>query len=66
MVSLSLRSLIVEVADEVLFANAHPSMSHMSPDFSAVFQDCLTKLKQLLFTEQGQPFIIAGSGTLGW
>ncbi|CAD6573861.1 MAG: hypothetical protein CYPHOPRED_005231 [Cyphobasidiales sp. Tagirdzhanova-0007] len=56
----------IEVADDVLFANAHPSMSHMSPDFSKVFQDCITKLKQVLYTEQGQPFIVAGSGTLGW
>lgn len=56
----------IEVADDVLFANAHPSMSHMSPDFAAVFQDCLLKMKQVLYTETGQPFLVAGSGTLGW
>lgn len=56
----------IEVADDVLYANAHPSMSHMSPDFAAVFQDCLAKFKQVLYAENGQPFIVAGSGTLGW
>lgn len=29
-------------------------------------QDCLTKIKQVLYTEAGQPFLVAGSGTLGW
>jgi len=56
----------IEVADDVLYANAHPSMSHMSPAFAAVFQDCINKTRQVLFTEAGQPFLIAGSGTLGW
>lgn len=56
----------IEVADDVLYANAHPSMSHMSPDFAAVFQDCIVKTKTVLYTETAQPFLIAGSGTLGW
>lgn len=56
----------VEVSDEVLLANAHPSMSHVSPVFAPVFGNCLRMLRTLLYTEKGQPFIIAGSGTLGW
>jgi len=56
----------IEVADDVLFAAAHPSVSHMSPEFAGVFQDCIAKLKQVLFTETAQPIIVAGSGTLGW
>ncbi|GAA5907453.1 hypothetical protein JCM8208_001381 [Rhodotorula glutinis] len=56
----------VEVSDEVLFANAHPSMSHVSPAFAPVFGNCLRMLRQLLYTDEGQPFVIAGSGTLGW
>ncbi|TNY24380.1 PLP-dependent transferase [Rhodotorula diobovata] len=56
----------VEVSDDVLLANAHPSMSHVSPAFAPVFGNCLRMLRQLLYTESGQPFIIAGSGTLGW
>jgi len=46
--------------------NAHPSMSHVSPAFAPVFGNCLRMLRQLLYTDQGQPFVIAGSGTLGW
>ncbi|KAG1907727.1 pyridoxal phosphate-dependent transferase [Suillus fuscotomentosus] len=56
----------IEVTDEVLFANAHPSMSHMSPDFARVFGDCIRMTRQLLYSEDAQPFLIAGSGTLGW
>ncbi|KAG2053696.1 PLP-dependent transferase [Suillus hirtellus] len=57
----------IEVTDEVLFANAHPSMSHMSPDFARVFGDCIRMTRQgHAIHEDAQPFLIAGSGTLGW
>ncbi|KAF8517979.1 PLP-dependent transferase [Hysterangium stoloniferum] len=56
----------IEVADDVLYANAHPSMSHISPDFIPVFGDCIRLIREVLFTKTGQPFLIAGSGTLGW
>lgn len=56
----------IEVADDVLFANAHPSMSHVSPEFVPVFGDCIRMIREVLFTQSGQPFLIAGSGTLGW
>ncbi|TFK39394.1 pyridoxal phosphate-dependent transferase [Crucibulum laeve] len=56
----------IEVADEVLFANAHPSMSHVSPDFIPVFGDCIRMTREVLFTKDAQPFLISGSGTLGW
>ncbi|KAK4704289.1 hypothetical protein P7C70_g1928, partial [Phenoliferia sp. Uapishka_3] len=56
----------VECSDEVLYANAHPSMSHVSPAFAPVFGYCLRALRKVLYTETAQPFIIAGSGTLGW
>ncbi|KAK7056205.1 hypothetical protein VNI00_002757 [Paramarasmius palmivorus] len=56
----------IEVSDDVLFANAHPSMSHVSPDFIPVFGDCIRMTRKVLFTKNGQPFLIAGSGTLGW
>ncbi|KAG9312938.1 pyridoxal phosphate-dependent transferase [Chiua virens] len=56
----------IEVADEVLYANAHPSMSHMSPDFAAVFGDCIRMTRDILYSKDAQPFLIAGSGTLGW
>ncbi|KAF7965327.1 hypothetical protein HWV62_44470 [Athelia sp. TMB] len=56
----------IEVSDEVLFANAHPSMSHVSPDFVPVFGDCLRMTREVLYSKDAQPFLIAGSGTLGW
>ena len=56
----------IEVADDVLLANAHPSMSHVSPDFVPVFGDCIRMLRTLLFAPSAQPVITAGSGTLGW
>ncbi|KAJ7281901.1 pyridoxal phosphate-dependent transferase [Mycena rebaudengoi] len=56
----------IEVADEVLFANAHPAMSHVSPDFIPVFGDCLRMTRQVVLSTEGQPFLISGSGTLGW
>jgi alanine-glyoxylate transaminase/serine-glyoxylate transaminase/serine-pyruvate transaminase len=56
----------IEVTDEVLYANAHPSMSHMSPDFAAAFADCIRMTRDILYSNDAQPFLIAGSGTLGW
>lgn len=56
----------VEISDAVLYANAHPSMSHVSPAFAPVFGNCIRALRKVVYTEKGQPFIIAGSGTLGW
>jgi alanine-glyoxylate transaminase/serine-glyoxylate transaminase/serine-pyruvate transaminase len=41
-------------------------MSHVSLDFVPVFGNCLRALRKVVFTQQGQPFIISGSGTLGW
>jgi len=56
----------IEVADEVLYANAHPSMSHMSADFVPVLGDCIRMTREVVLSTTAQPFIIAGSGTLGW
>lgn len=56
----------IEVADDVLLANAHPAMSHVSPSFAPVFGNCIRMLRDVLLTKQGQPFLVAGSGTLGW
>lgn len=56
----------IEVADDVLYANAHPAMAHVSPDFVPVFGKVLTMLKKVLYAPNSQPFVVAGSGTLGW
>ena len=41
-------------------------MSHISPDFIPVFGDAIRMTRDVLFTKDAQPFLIAGSGTLGW
>lgn len=56
----------IEVSDDVLFANASPSQSHMSKSFTETFGAAIKMFRQVLVTERGQPFIVAGSGTLGW
>lgn len=39
----------------------------MSPAFVPVFGDCIRMLRKVLYAEKtGQPFLIAGSGTMGW
>jgi hypothetical protein len=35
----------IEIADEVLYANAHASMSHVSTDFISVFGDCIRMMR---------------------
>ena len=56
----------IEVSDDVLLANAHPSMAHVSPDFVPVFGESLEMLRKVADAPSSQPFIISGSGTLGW
>ncbi|BEI85535.1 hypothetical protein CcaverHIS002_0509360 [Cutaneotrichosporon cavernicola] len=57
----------IEVDNRILYANASPSVSHVSPAFISIFGDCLRMLRTILYAEKtGQPFMIAGSGTLGW
>jgi alanine-glyoxylate transaminase/serine-glyoxylate transaminase/serine-pyruvate transaminase len=41
-------------------------MSHVSPSFAPVFGNCVRLLRKVLYTTDGQPFLVAGSGTLGW
>ncbi|KAH7337895.1 hypothetical protein B0J17DRAFT_718655 [Rhizoctonia solani] len=35
----------IEISDDVLYANAHPLMSHVSADFIPVFEDCIRMLQ---------------------
>ena len=41
-------------------------MSHISPDFIPIFGEAIRMTRDVLFTRDAQPFLIAGSGTLGW
>lgn len=58
----------IEFDDAVLASMSHFSQSHVSAPFVATFGETLTMLRKLFQTENpaSQPFIISGSGTLGW
>ncbi|KAL9001123.1 MAG: hypothetical protein Q9169_000306 [Polycauliona sp. 2 TL-2023] len=58
----------IEFDDEVLQAMSHHSQSHVAAPFVATFGETLTMLRKLLQTSKSdsQPFVISGSGTLGW
>ncbi|KAF9585061.1 hypothetical protein BGW38_004056, partial [Lunasporangiospora selenospora] len=55
----------IEFHEDVLQAMATPATSHVAPNFIPVLGESIELLREVLFTS-GQPFIIAGSGTLGW
>lgn len=52
----------VDVADEVLAAQAKPMMPHRSKDFEAIFRRCDEKLRQVFFTER-PVYISTSSGS---
>lgn len=52
------------VVDRVLEALAQPTVSHISPEMEKELSGALENLKKIVFTSSGQPFIIAGAGTL--
>ncbi|CAI4218134.1 unnamed protein product [Parascedosporium putredinis] len=58
----------IEFDDAVLQSMSHFSESHVGPGFVAVFGETLSLLRQLFQTTDSaaQPFVISGSGTLGW
>ena len=58
----------IEFSDEVLTAMAHPSVSHVGLPFIKAFGETLGMLRNVLLTEDkgSQPFVVSGSGTLGW
>ncbi|KAK4139326.1 pyridoxal phosphate-dependent transferase [Dichotomopilus funicola] len=58
----------IEFDDAVLQSMSHFSESHVGPGFVATFGETLTLLRKLFQTTDpsSQPFVISGSGTLGW
>ncbi|KAL7803239.1 PLP-dependent transferase [Trichoderma afarasin] len=58
----------IEFDDAVLQSMSHFSESHVGPGFVATFGETLSMLRQLFQTTDpaSQPFILSGSGTLGW
>ncbi|MFW6160091.1 MAG: pyridoxal-phosphate-dependent aminotransferase family protein [Acidobacteriota bacterium] len=41
-----------------------PTVSHVSPEFVKEFKEALINLKNIVFSKRGEPFIVAGAGTL--
>lgn len=58
----------IEYDDTVLESMGHFSQSHVGAPFVATFGETLSMLRQLFQTSDpaAQPFVISGSGTLGW
>ena len=58
----------IEITDEVSQAMGHFAQSHVGQPFVNTFGETLTMLRDLFQTKnsKSQPFVLAGSGTLGW
>ncbi len=54
----------IEFEPEVMAALAAPTTSHVAADFIEWFGQSLEDLRRVFCSEDGQPFILAGSGTL--
>ena len=54
----------IEFEPEVLQALGAPTTSHVAPDFIDAFGRALENLRKVWLAPEGQPFIVAGSGTL--
>lgn len=54
----------VEFTPEVLAAMGLPTTSHVAPNFIEVFGQALERLREVFLFPEGQPFVVAGSGTL--
>ncbi len=54
----------IEFDPEVLRAQARPSLGHTTPEFIEIFGRTLDRLKDVFLAPDGQPFVVAGSGTL--
>lgn len=51
------------VPAEVLLAQARPMIHHRTPDFSAIFMECIEGLKEVFETEKSDVLILSCSGT---
>jgi alanine-glyoxylate transaminase/serine-glyoxylate transaminase/serine-pyruvate transaminase len=54
----------IEFQPAVLSALGAPTTSHIAPDFIEVFGQALERMREVFLCPDGQPFIVAGSGTL--
>ncbi len=54
----------IEFDPAVLSALGSPTTSHTAPDFVDAFGQALERMRQVFLSTDGQPFVLAGSGTL--
>ena len=54
----------IEFEPAVLAAMGAPTTSHIAPDFIETFGQALERMRQVWLCPDGQPFVVAGSGTL--
>jgi len=54
----------VPVDPAVLRALSKPTLAHKGPEFSELFGETLRDLRKVFLCDSGQPFVVAGSGTL--
>lgn len=54
----------IEFTSEVLQAMGAPTDSHVSPGFIEIFGQALERMREVWLAPGGQPFVVAGSGTL--
>jgi len=52
------------VHPRILNSLSLPTVSHVSPELVAELKEALVNLKKIVFSENGEPFIVAGAGTL--
>ncbi|KAI7870962.1 pyridoxal phosphate-dependent transferase [Spinellus fusiger] len=56
----------IELDNDVLVAMSTPATSHVDPLFVPVFGEVIELLREVIVSTTAQPFVITGSGTLGW
>jgi len=54
----------IEFTEEVLAETGKPTLSHVDPQFIKEFGQALSMMRKVWLAPYGQPFIVAGSGTL--
>ena len=54
----------IEFTPEVMRAMGMPPTSHVAPNFIEAFGQALERLRQVFLCPGGQPFVVAGSGSL--
>jgi alanine-glyoxylate transaminase/serine-glyoxylate transaminase/serine-pyruvate transaminase len=54
----------IEFEPAVLAALGAPTTSHVAPDFIEAFGQALERMRDVFLCPDGQPFVVAGSGTL--